>query len=708
MIGRLSLLIVLLSASPLCAECVELKILHREPFAEGKAFGVVGPYERIVGVARFAIDPKNGRNALIVDLDKAPLNMDGRVEFQADFFILAPKDSAKGNGAVLYDVNNRGNKLALGFFNDASSSNDPVTLQHAGNGFLMRQGFTVVWSGWIGELLPGDHRLLLQAPVASADGKPITGIVRFETGCDAPTDSLPLSRRAGHGSYNPTPKGEREGTLTWRMRETDPRVAIPRGQWQLERIPPVAVHEGVPGTLSQIRLKLAGGFRPGYLYELICECENPIVQGTGFAGVRDLVSFLKYDGSEKNPLALNGKSTIDRALGFGISQSGRFLRHFVYQAFNADENGRKVFDGLMPHVAGGGLGFFNHRFAQPTRHNSQHDEHLYPTDVFPFNYGEAHNAYWVGDELSAEKLVVESGTDGILSRHLRSKEAHLLPKIMHTQSAAEYWHRSGSLVHTEGGGLKDAEIPANVRIFAFGGCQHGPAADPPRPGGGDQLPNPGNFKPLSRSLLLALDAWAKNGTTPPKSVYPLIAAGTLVDWRQKVEGGDLNFPALPGVRYPDVIHCPSLTYFGDAFASRKIITIEPPEIRGHYRVLVPKSGPDGNDLGTLLPPEVAVPLATYTGWNLRKREIGAESMLLTLQGSYIPFAKTAAERRAAGDPRRAINERYGSFDDYLNCYREVCERYVKERYLLQEDAERLIASREKLRGLFPADKQPRK
>ena len=386
---------LILIPGSLRAELVSLSIHTREPFADNKSFGKTGPYEKLVGVARFAVDPTHSRNKPIIDLAFAPTNSKGKVEFSADFFILAPKDPAKGNGAILYNVNNRGNKLALNFFNDAAGSNNPTTAAHAGNGFLFRRGYTVVWCGWIGELLPGNDRLLLAPPVATDKSKPITGLVRFETVTDKPADSLPLSRREGHGSYSPTSKGESSGVLAWRLRETDQRVVIPRGQWSLERKPIPAVKKGVAPAhlLGQVRLTLSGGFRPGYIYELVCEGEGPIVQGLGFAAVRDLVSFLKHDASKNNPLLVEGKSSIRRAHGFGVSQSGRFLRHLLWQGFNVDEKGRKVFDGLMPHVAGGGLGFFNHRFAQPTRHNGQHEEHLYPGDIFPFTYGQDIDEY---------------------------------------------------------------------------------------------------------------------------------------------------------------------------------------------------------------------------------------------------------------------------------------------------------------------------
>ncbi len=665
------------------AELVALDIQRREPFAGGASFGKTGPYEKLVGVARFAVDPAHTRNRVIVDLDLAPRNGRGKVEFEADVCILAPKDPARGTGAILFDVNNRGNKLALGFFNSAPGGNDPGKPADAGNGFLFRRGYTVVWCGWIGELLPGNNRLLLRAPIATDHGRPLRGIVRYEMSTDQQADALPLSRREGHGSYPPTAAGEAGGVLTWRMRESDPRVVIPRDQWSLERLSVPKAEHGVVGTLGQIRLHLRGGFRPGYLYELICQAEGPVVQGLGFAAVRDLVSFLRYDSGQRNPLrTAAGKPAINRAHGFGVSQSGRFLRNYLYLGFNADEAGRKVFDGLIPHVAGGGLGFFNQRFAQPTRYNSQHEDHLYPGDRFPFTYGT------LTDPLSKR-------TDG-LQRRTAAEDPRLLPKVTHTQGTAEYWHRSGSLVHTDPLGKADVPLPDNVRVYTFGGTQHGPGADSTKRGICDNLVNPADYRPFLRGLLDALDNWVRTGAAPPPSVYPRIDEGKLVDWRQKATG----FPALAGVRYPEVIQAPPYLDYGPDFETKGLISLEPPRVKGVYAVMVPRSGPDGNDLGTLLLPEVAVPLATYTGWNLRRRDVGAEAMLASLTGSYFPLLRTRAEQKAAGDPRASLEERYGSFAEYKKRYAAACAELVKKGYLLEEDAERLRAGRDKASGLF--------
>lgn len=673
------------------AELKSLEIFERTPFAGGKSFGKVGPYERLVGIARFAIDPAHIRNYPIVDLDLAPRNAENLVEFSSDVFILAPKDLAKSSGSLLYDVNNRGGKLALRFFNRAKPTNDPTTVEDAGDGFLMNQGYVIVWSGWLGELLPGGGRMLMHAPVALDGGKPLKGMVRYEIMADEPTDTMPISRRENHGSFPLTERGLRDGLLTWRMRPGDARVLIPRAQWSLETmpIPPAPEYQsgkhGVGGSLPQIRMKLAGGFRPGYLYELIAECEGSLVQGVCYPAVRDLISFLRYDASPRNPLVgADGNSIVTHAHGFGVSQSGRYLRNFVYLGFNADEQDRKVFDGIMPHVAGAGLGYFNHRFCQPTRLNSQHLEHFYPSDYFPFTYNDETDPY-------------SKRPDGIL-RLTRVKLAATMPKIMHTQGTGEYWHRAGSLVHTDPLGKVDAKVPDEVRIYTFGGTQHSATSLPLTRGTGENLLNPADYNPFLRALLVSLDKWTRDGTPPPPSVHPYIADGTLVDPTQHSTG----FPAIPGVRFPEVIQVPERLEPDPQNEERQFVLLKSQSRGEKYVVKVPRVGPDGNELGTLLPPEVAVPTATYTGWNLRRAEVGAEGELVSLMGSYIPFPRTKAERVAKADPRVSLEERYGSFEFYRNQFGLVCDEYVRDGYLLAADAKRLVAELESIRDLFPS------
>lgn len=664
----LTAVLILVLAASLWGEVVSIELTSRQPYAEGKPFGECGAYEQWRGKVRFAVDPMLDANRQVVDLELAPRNSAGRVEFSADLEILAPADLSKATGSLLYDVNNRGNRTCLGQFNGG------------GDDFLMRQGFIVVWSGWIAETLPGGDRLRLTAPIATDHGRPIRGIVRAEMSPDQPAQRLNIAQWANQGSYPPSEQGLDKAMLTWRLREKDPRVPIPRLQWRLEQRWIDA--NGERGQLPLVELVLAGGFQPGYLYELIYEAEGPIVQGLGLAGIRDLVSFLKYHAGDRNPLRRSdGSSAVKYAYGFGTSQSGRCLRMFLYDGFNADEQDRQVFDGLMPHVAGGGLGFFNHRFASPTRHNSQHDNHLYPADMFPFTYGEEQDPF-------------THATDGILRR---ARAAGVVPKVMHTQSSSEYWHRSGSLVHTDPLGRRDADIPAEVRIYSFGGCQHGAGSGTTGQRANGQLPaNPSDYRPFLRALLMALDVWVREGKEPPESVYPRLSDTTLAGWQE----ADSGWHAVPGVRYPDTIQQPESLDRGPAFRSSRQITIEPPISRGHYVVRVPAYGPDNNESGTLLLPSVAVPIATYTSWNLRYRSIGAENELLTLSGGYIPLAKTAAERQAAGDPRPALAERYRDFDDYRRQFLAAAQKLVDQKYLLAEDLPRLEAWAMTNRGLF--------
>lgn len=664
------LIVAALAASPASAAVTRVEIRERQPYAGGRAFGSVGAYERLAGKVYFSVDPQAAPNRQVVDLDLAPQNDRGEVEFSADFELLVPSDRTRSNGTLLYDVNNRGGKTSLGMFNGADD-------------FLMRQGYLLAWSGWIGELQPGGGRMRLFAPTArDRDGRPLRGKVCAEMAPDAPAQRLNIAQWGNHGSFPPTERGLKEATLTYRLRQGDPRIPLPHSQWHLE-VKPAESSPDEP-TLPNVELVLDSGFRPGHLYELIYEAEGSLVQGLGLAGIRDLVSFLKYDRSPGNPLRKpDTASAAQRALGFGVSQSGRALRMLVYDGFNGDEQGRRVFDGLLPHVAGGGLGFFNHRFASPTRHNAQHDSHLYPADVFPFTYGD-------------EKDPFTGQVDGLLRR---ARAAGVVPKVFHTQTSAEYWHRSGSLVHTDPLGKQDAVIPPEVRIYAFGGAQHGAGNGVPGPRGNGQQPaNPTDYRPLLRGLLTALNDWVARGTEPPPSRYPRISDGTLVDWKAASSG----WKAIAGVNYPTVIQHPEYLDRGPEFASKRRLTQLPPRHRGDYPVLVPAAGPDNNDRGMLQLPSIATPIGTYTGWNLRSPAIGAETELLSLTGSFIPFPRTAADRAASTDPRPALLERYPTYDAYRSAYTTSLRALIRDRYLLPDDEQSLLDLATRFRGLWDA------
>ena len=650
------------------AEVTRWEITRREPYNGGQPIGDRGPCERWTGIVHFALDPKLPANRGIVDLELAPRNEQGKVEFWADFELILPRDPAKTNGALFYEVNNRGARTG------------PRIIDGGADDFLLRQGFIVASSGWLAEVQPGDGKMRLNAPLALQDGKPVVGIVREEVIVEKAVPRASLAHRGNQGRHPPTAKGLETAVLTRRERERDSRQVVPKDQWRM--VSSIVSGDGRSGQLPMIELEVEGNLQAGWIYEVVYEAEGSLVQGVGLAGIRDLISCLKFDKTDNNPLrTASGRPVVQRAIGFGTSQSGRCLRHFLYEDFNADEQGRRVMDGVISHVAGGGLGSFNQRFASPTRTNGQHEEHLFAADYFPFTYGDERDPF-------------SGRTDGILRRSRASKT---VPKVFHTQSSSEYWHRSGSLVHTDPLATRDAEIPPEVRIYTFGGTQHGPGSGIVGAKAGGQLPsNPADYRPLLRALVVAIDRWVSKDEEPPPSMYPRIADSTAAGWRKS----EAKWPEIPGVNYPEVVHQPHFVDRGPQWDDRRITTIEPPAIKGDYIIKVPAYDPDGNERGTLQLPALAVPVATYASWNLRDAAIGAKGELVGLQGSYIPLLRTQAERQAAKDPRPALLERYRDFADYRQRYLESAEKLLAGRYLLAEELPRLKALCDQFEPVF--------
>ena len=657
-IATLLCLCTLAAAAPAGAEVIHLRITSREPFADDVP-DKVGRYERIRGRVVYALDPEHEANRAVVDLGLAAQNGEGRVEFYGDFEIIAPLDRSLAQPTVLYDVNNRGRR------------------RWGMQPFFLRHGYVTVWSGWIAQVPPDSSLLRLEAPVAlDEDYVPVTGTVRAEMIGDGATDRLAVSDRR-QLAFEPVVAALPQATLTRRLRERDTPEHIPRDQWEfiLTRAPR---EEG--SGLIQGDVRLAGGFEPGAIYELTYEALGSVVQGAGFAAIRDFVSFLRHDDSAMNPLRdARGRPLAQRVIGEGRSQSGRALRTFLFEGFNADAQGRIVFDGVMPVVAGGGQGFFNHRFAAPTRTATEHSGHLYPVDVFPFTYGDETDPF-------------TGRTDSLLRRARASGTA---PKVMQFDTSSEYWHRSASLVVTDPTGQRGSAIPDDVRVYVFGGSQHGPATGPSNRG---QLPpNPNVYQPFLEALFLAMDRWVTEGTPPPPSMHPRIADGTLAGWKADEAG----WTALPGVRYPTAIQQPDYLDYGEEFATKRRIDNHPPVRTGkRYGVGIPALDADNNEVGVLRMPAVVVPVATYTGWNLRNPMIGAPDALLPLAGGYIPFPRTRAERDASGDPRPSVEERYGSFEEYRAQIMRAAEALVAEGYLLDEHLDGVEARAEANRGLF--------
>jgi hypothetical protein len=656
---------------------IRLQLEAPRPFAEGDGFDDVGPYEMLYGRLHFAVDPEAPAYRTVVDLERAPRNSSGMVEYSTDVALLRPVDLSRGNRRLIYDVNNRGNKRVLVAMNDALGSNVPSSLEHAGNGFLMRRGYSIVWSGWQGDLLPGEDRLTMELPVAMDDGGEMTGVVRSEfVTVEQDVLTFPLSGSAPQTpgaalwpvnnytrSYEAASLDNESATLTVREYERDPRVPILPTEWRFATLD--ANGRAVPSATD---CYVPAGLKPGWIYELVYTAKGPPVMGLGFVGVRDLVSYLLHgesdDGGAPNPFLQDGAG-IEKAYAWGVSQSGRFLRELVYRGFNEDAQGRRVFDGVAPHVAGGGRVTLNYRFAQPGRYPREHCDHLYPSDQFPFAY------HVTTDPLTGK-------TDGILKRPDTD------PLVVHTQSSSEYWERRGSLVHTDAHGNDLGEHPG-ARVYLFSSSQHG--SDPlkgPQDGPYRHLSNPNKANALLRALVDSMDAWATHGTAPPGSRVPSLADETAAP----AETVSAGFPQVPGVSCPTQ---PSRVYVQDHGPDfdEGVFSLEPPteDLLREYRLLVSQVDPDGNETAGIRTPAVEVPLATYTGWNFRETP---EKALAGLIGSFLPLAKTGTQRRAAGDARPAIEERYPSRADYVRRVELAAQRLVDQRLLLQEDADRYV------------------
>ena len=649
-----------LAASPLSAEVVRIEVQSRSDLVGGQAFGAAGSFEKIAGRIFFAVDPSLPANRIVADLDKAPRNAVGKVEFSSDFFLIKPKDIARGNGAVLYEVSNRGGKGMLGFFNHATGSADPKTPSDMGDGFLMRQGYTLLWVGWQFDVPERPGLVRVYAPIASDNGRPIRGLVRSDFVVTEKETDHSLADR-NHIAYVVADPRSPDNVLTVRDSVEGARRIVPRDQWSFSR------SEGTSQVVDATRVSLKTKFEPNKIYEVVYTAENPPVVGLGPAAIRDVISMLKYKSTDALSIPAGA---ITRATAFGISQSGRFLRTYLYYGFNRSEDNRKVFDGVIAQVAGAGRGSFNHRFAQPSRDGHPYINFFYPTDIFPFTD-------------AAEKDPDTGVTDGLLT-HAGAPE--LLPKIFYTNSEYEYWGRAASLIHTTIDGTADAPLMDNVRIYLLSAGQHGPSAFPPAQTIGQQRNNPLDYRWAMKALLVAMDRWTANGTAPPPSQYPHVGDSTLV------QPDRLKFPKVPGVTTSTAVHRAYHADYGPRFASEGIVTVEPPRIGTAFPVLVPQVDADGNGVAGIRMPEVTVPLATYTGWNLFNDRSGPTDVLSSMQGSYIPLPRTAADRKRAGDPRPSIEERYRDKDQYLGLVAKAAQALVDQRFLLAEDAATVVTN----------------
>lgn len=645
------------------AEVVRIEVTERAPFAEGKVFGPAGAYERIKGRMHLETDPKNAANARICDLQNAPRNANGKVESWTDFFLLKPVKPEQGNGQLLYDVNNRGNMLALWTFNDGERTNDPQTDAHAGHGFLMRQGFSVLWCGWNGEVQADDaQRLLCGLPIATENGRTITGRAHLEITSTEKVFSRAFSWSPwGIGAAYPSVSLDNaDATLTMRPHRGAEGMEVPReawafGRWENDRLVPDATH-----------LYVKNGLRPGWLYDLVYTAKEPRVTGLGLTALRDCVSFFRHGDAKENPLA----GAIRKACVFGISQSGRVIHHLFYEGLNDDEKGRIVFDGALIHVAGSGKGMFNQRFRMSTEYGTQHEGHLSGSEFFP-----------LAPLQQTDPVTGESG-DSLL----RTRRSGHTPRIIFTQSSTEYWSRAASLLHTDVEGGTDLTLPEDVRVYSVAGAEHLGKSDG-TPGICQQPRNTLDDRgPVLRAMLMHLVDWTQNGRTPPPSRYPRLADKTLVSF----DVWAAQFPKIPGHNLPTHAYQPPRLDFGPRFHTEGIADVIPPKVGKPFQTRLPAVNADGNEISGIVLPEVAVPRGTYTGWNLRSLQVGAETMLSPLDGMFIPFAKTKAEREKTGDPRLSLEERYPTREAYLSRLAEAAKKLHEERFLLEEDVARIV------------------
>jgi hypothetical protein len=614
---------------------LSLEITAVEKLADGASFGDAGAYERVVGVALGALDPGHSGNSGIALIDKAPRNARGHVEYATDFFILRPADPARGNGRILYEVNNRGRKMLIGNICDGpQGNNDPRGVADFGNGFPLRRGFTIVWSGWDPDAPRANFGLGLSAPVATDNGQPIVRRIRDEFGSGTRPGAATETFRLSYPAASLEPSKVR---VTVREREAEPRRDV---AWAFV-------------DARTIRL-LPEGTKPvpGSIYDVFYEATSPKAQGIGFAATRDFISYLKHEPGGR---AATG-GAITHALAIGFSQAGRYLRDHISRGFNRDERGRRVFDGIHTHTSGIGRVFFNEPFAQAFRTNTQQEDHGFPENAFPFSTAT------LDDPLT--------GAQGSLLRGDNSD-----PLLIETNTSTEYWQKGASLLHTDPLGERDIALPANSRVYLISGTQHGGRAGATTDPGPNRNPrNPHNPMPAVRALLVALDEWVASGKEPPPSRVPTLAAGTLV------APDATGFPAIPGAAV--VTRTNTVTPPGDW-----VDFVEPSRA---YRTLVPKVDGDGNEVAGIRLPDIAVPLATYTGWNEYKAPYPTGE-LADRDGSCFAFAATRRARESNGDPRLSIAERYPDHAAYVAAVTAAVDTLVRDRLLLPDDAAAYLA-----------------
>ncbi|RMH05073.1 MAG: hypothetical protein D6702_01320 [Planctomycetota bacterium] len=638
-------------ATPRVGAVEELRIERRQAILDGRDLFAGGGYEKLVGRVRFAFDPADPANADVVDLDLADRRADGRVTAVADLMVLRPLRPPPGGGTALVEVSNRGGKAALRSFCRGRGGADPTAAEDFGDAWLLRRGLTIVWLGWQADVPDRAGLLRLRVPVARAENSsPLRGRVRADWVVDEPVDSLPLGHR-GHRAYPALP--EAEARLTVRSGRLDPRREIERSRWRFGRL---VADRFVP---DRTWISLAGGFRAGGIYELVYTARDPLVIGLGLAALRDFAAWLKTGSA--------GELQVERTVAVGISQTGRFLRHFLWQGFNRAPDGGRAFDAMMVLTAGAGRGSFNHRFAQPSRDAHRYSAFFYPTDLFPF--------------ASRIQRDPETGReDGLLRR---AEADRVLPRLFQVETGYEYWGRAASLVHTTVDGSDDLAPHPAERIYHLRGAQHFPVGWPqPAPSyPAGMRGSPIDNLAVYRALLAALLDWVERGVEPPPSRIPSLLDGTLVPL------SEYEWPELPFQSAPKAAHEAYRADYGPRW-EQGILDFQPPRLGPAYPVFVPQVDERGNEIAGVPTLETEVPLGTFTPWRLRTPDAAGRRELEDFFGSFLPFARREDQAREADDPRPALEQLYRDEAAYLEAVDAALARLTAERWLLPEDVPR--------------------
>jgi Alpha/beta hydrolase domain len=664
----------LISALPAAAHVKKIVIDKKvSPAFDGVSFGPAGQYETLAGRAFGELDPNDAHNAIITDIKLAPRNANGKVEYVASFYLVKPVDMSKSSHLMWQDVPNRGGRITI---NPAHRSDGDVGLS----------------SGWQGDnsgrTVPANDNDYVTVPIAkNPDGSPITGLVLGRIVNASGPDSRPMIVNANPVPYQPMTLDTTKAVLTTHRAESmDGKITegttIPAGEWAWAKC---SAANPFPGTPDPRQICLKNGFDPKLLYQVVFTSQDDYVLGIGFAAFRDVASFFKYaekdDAGAANPVGGQIRWVISR----GQSQSGNFLRAMIHLGFTQDENNRKVYDGAWPIIAGKRV-TLNTRFALPDGAGKLYEA------------GTEGPQWWTDWPDTVRGLPAK----GILDRCTASNSC---PKIVEHFGAAEMWGLTLSPSFVGTSADKDIPLPANVRRYYIPSTQHGggqggfnvnPPAAPMCPGPGFGVgmfgANPVPHTETVNALRYHFRNWVMKDTPMPPSVYPTLASHDLVDPTKQATG----FPTIPGVprNAPTGFVNPVLDYdWGPDFNyadGSGVRTKMPPPVKRVIKMKVPRVDADGNELGGVPVVLLEAPLGTYLGWNV-VAEGFHQGKLCNYAGGMVPFARTKAEREAAGDPRLSLEERYKSHDGYVAAVKKAAAKAVAAGFLLQADADKLIA-----------------